>query len=304
MRTSKIRVFPLKYQSSAMVRGISRYMSDMSVGFGATTDTRYSPSPTEILADPEPGHFYRIKKGENWWGVSKTAYGKESVKTGLYAINSSTWNDHIDRQTTGWEAYKIQGLQATPDYSETEPHAPKFSGHSYPVAWIPPLTGEEPEQMGFYKPPVTVITPSPSPSPSPSKTIIGPPGPPGPIGPPGPPGVPGTTTMGPPGPIGPPGPPGVPGTATMGPPGPPGPPGPMGPPGPPGTPGTGSGKAIMGPMGPPGPPGPPGAPGMATMGPMGPPGPPGPPGSPGTESAGMDKGLWSIPLAAMVLSNI
>jgi hypothetical protein len=134
-------------------------------GLGATydpsTDTRYIPTPAEILAAPKPGGFYRIttqKADETWYGVAKRAYGDDLVKTGLLAMNASTWNDHINRKEKGWTAYKVKGLQDTPDYSEIHPHAPVLTGHAHPVVWIPLLDSEgnptEPEQV--YKVPTPV----------------------------------------------------------------------------------------------------------------------------------------------------
>lgn len=287
----------------------------MFSGFGAD---RYRPTTDQILAIPQQGAWYRIKKGETWWGTAKTAYGAENVKAGLLMMNRSTWNDHIERASTGWEAYKVDGLQATPKYSATDPLATKGSGTAYPVAWIPPLaTGAEPEEI--YKTPTT--------------GPIGPPGQIGPVGPPGPVGP-----MGPAGPAGARGPVGPPGSAgeinaamiessleqyfkthplqagPMGPPGPqgiPGARGPQGPPGPQGAPGSASEaainaavqdwlkkhpiEAVNGPPGPIGPPGPQGIPG--TRGPAGPTGPQGPAGSGG--GGGDNKGLWALPLAAL-----
>jgi hypothetical protein len=243
-------------------------------GLGATydpsTDTRYIPTPAEILPTPQPGAFYRIttqKPDETWYGVAKRAYGADLVKTGLLAMNASTWNDHINRKKKGWESYKVKGLQDTPDYSEIHPHAPVLTGHAHPVAWIPILDEagkpKEPEQVG-YEPPGE-----------------------GKQGPPGEPGEPGT-----PGKLGPQGPPGP-----AGPQGPPGPPGPKGAKGAKGA--TPSNKAMAaliadymkehpapagpaGPSGKTGPAGPAGRTGPA--GPAGKVGPQGPPGAPGTAS--------------------
>lgn len=188
-------------------------------GFGQA-DERVIPSPSQILSTPTPGYWYRIKKGETWWGTSKKAYGADNVKKGLMLMNNSTWNDHIEKKNKGWEAYKVKGLQATPDYSSANPHQPKGSGSEYPTAWIPPLTGEEPE----------VVFPVPS---EPGQGPVGPMGPQGPPGPIGPAGPPGEATdaaikaaiqawmsshkgefVGPQGPIGPAGPVGPPGEAT------------------------------------------------------------------------------------------
>jgi len=283
------RTFIASPIDSRVRRQIQRYTwGPRFAGFGAT-DTRMIPSPNLILDTPKPGFWYRLKKGETWWGVSKAAYGKENVKKGLLTINASSWNDHIDRREKNWEAYKVKGLQATPDYSAKNPHAPKGSGNDYPTAWIPPLTGEEPE----------VVYPQPGQGPQgpPGQSIVGPVGPQGPPGQQGPPGESANDSS----------------IKTAieayfsthpvkpGPAGPQGPVGPVGPPGPPGNTSDGAIKSAIesylakhpiqgggiGPMGPQGP-----------MGPMGPPGPPGPAGSAVQVSAegGPDKKLWTIPL--------
>ena len=220
------------------------------------------PTPAQILATPTRGAWYRIKQGETWWGISKAAYGPDNVKAGLMLLNNSTWNDHIERKTAGWEAYKVKGLQSTPDYSAKNPHAPKGSGNDYPTAWLPPSNGAEPESV---YPPIIEGKIGPT----------GPKGDPGPIGPRGPTGAPGA--------IGPAGPTGAPGTASQEairsmlekylkehP------------------------EELRGPAGMKGSPGPAGTPGP--IGPRGPEGPPGPAGS-GTGGTGTDKGLWTIPIA-------
>jgi len=262
------------------------------------------PTPNRIAKTPTQGKWYRIVKGDTYWAISKTAYGADNVKKGLYAMNDSPWNSYIDKSTKGWESYKVAGLQATPDYSATKPRAPKGSGHDYPLVWIPPINGGEPDDV---YPDIPVVgPPGPAGPPGPSGPA-GPSGPPGQVGARGPAGPPGTPGMiGPPGPVGPPGPMGPPGVGQgipgpAGPPGPAGqigprgpagligPPGPVGPPGPMGPPGAGQG--VPGPAGPRGPAGPPG--------PIGPIGPAGPSGAGG---GGDDKKLWVIPLAAMLLS--
>lgn len=284
-------------------------------GFGAD---RYSPTPAQILTVPRQGAFYRLVKGDTYWAISKAAYGADNVKAGLYTMNDSTWNDHIDRQTKNWEVYKVKGLQATPDYSATNPLGTKGSGNEYPVVWIPPLDSKaEPE---------AIYGPSEGP-PGP----IGPIGPPGPIGPSGP--------IGPAGPVGPRGPAGPAGAAGQlnaeaiqaalkkyfdanpdmaGQPGPAGPRGEIGPMGPPGPAGAQGVRGERGPAGPPGeataeairavvvqylkenpievasgPPGP-----MGPPGPIGPMGPPGPAGAAGAGEGGDGKQLWMLPLAA------
>jgi hypothetical protein len=269
------------------------------MGLGAVdNEGRYLPKPSEIVPYPKPGSFYKFgthKKDETYYGIVKRAYGPDNIKKNLLMVNASSWNDHINRKKKGWEPYKVAGLQSTPDYdSENNPRAKVLSGHDYPVVWLPPVTGEEPEEVGYQDP-------VPKPTPSPGSPVPGPPGPQGPKGVPGPPG--------PEGPQGIPGPPGQTGaTGPKGVPGPPGPEGPQGIPGPPGPAGSGAGASIpgppgatgqTGPMGPPGPMGPAGVPGPP--GPMGPAGVPGPPGSAGTSKEN-GKGLWFLPMAALFAS--
>jgi hypothetical protein len=281
----------------------------------------YVPDPSQILSTPKAGSWYRLKKGDTYWAISKASYGADNVKAGLYVMNDNPGNSHIAKGTKGWEAYKIKGLQATPDYSAINPRAGKGSGNSYPTVWIPPLSGETPEDLHPIEPIIT--TPEPT-TPSPGTSIIGPPGPMGPVGPAGP--------VGPVGPAGPAG-PAPSDTAIMGlikqylsqnpppagpagPVGPSGPAGPIGPAGPMGPPGQATDSAIMAavkqylnenppPGGPQGPPGPQGIPGPAGMiGPMGPAGPAGPIGPSGATggSGGGDKGLWALNMIALLMT--
>lgn len=311
-----LRVFPgHNYRApiaTAIMRSMARYTpggarnlpSIYFSGFGAydpASDTRYIPTASEIDVGNKkstPGRWYRPTNDETPYGVAKRAYGAANVKAGLMRINNATWNAHITKGTAGWEAYKVKGLQFNPQYSAEMPHAPAGSGKVQPTVWIPPLTGEEPEDLGktgpVKVPPVIITKPKgEDTTPTPGPTTPGPTSPT--QGPPGPQGIPG-----PPGPIGPPGPAGK---SVMGPPGPSGPPGSTGPqgvPGPPGPPGNASGPAIENavnayllahpPKGIPGPPGP-----------QGPQGIPGPPGAAGTtimsgSGGGDNDKMWMIPL--------
>jgi hypothetical protein len=262
------------------------------------------PMPSQIKAVPTPGFWYRIKKGETWWGASKTAYGRENVRKGLTLMNEAAWNRHIDKKTKGWEAYGVKGLQATPDYSASSPHAGKGSGNVYPTAWIPPLDGSDPEDIFDGDD---------------GQGTPGPPGPIGPIGPIGPTGRPGA--RGSAGSKGSAGPAGV--RGEMGPPGeatdaaiflainkwiqanpdkvkgPPGADGPRGLPGPRGSGGAMGPAGTIGPAGLPGRaglPGPAGIPGA--IGPIGPAGPQGEQGSGGKGGGGM----WFLTMMALVSS--
>jgi len=279
-------------------------LSGLDVGFGFV-----DPQPEQIADYPTAGKFYRLKEGEKYWGVAKKAYGQANVKQGLLRINDSAWNSYIDKGPKGWEAYKVWGLQSTPDYSPVEPRAPRGSGKAYPLVWIPPITGGDPEDVLPVDPVEGKQGPPGPRGPAGPPGIpgkVGPPGPPGKAGPVGPPGE-GRGVPGPPGPAGKIGPPGSRGAA--GPPGargPIGPPGPMGPKGPPGE-----GRGVPGPPGPrgaPGPPGPMGPPGSrgaagpaGVPGPIGPPGPMGPPGETGASGeGGGGNNMWVIPFAALL----
>jgi len=181
-------------------------------GFGYTesADTRKIPLSTQIATVPSPGLWYSVKTGDNPWKVAKIAYGSADLKKGLLLMNAATWNDHVERSSSGWEAYNVKGLQFLPKYSRVYTHAPKGSGTDFPTIWVPPLDGKEPEAVF-----VAGIGP------------VGPQGPggqPGESGIPGPPGPPPTTAQisaavatylqaNPP-PQGPPGPQGQPGQAT------------------------------------------------------------------------------------------
>ena len=296
---------PMAYRTihpGSVGRNAMRFMTEMSnwrsrnranLGFGLVGFGFVDPGPGQISQIPTAGKWYRLKQGDNYWTISKTVYGRENVKKGLLLMNDSPWNSYIDKKRTGWEAYRVDGLQATPDYSATEFRAPKGSGTAYPLVWIPPITGGEP---------VDVYPPEPGGGPPGPQ---GPPGPRGAVGPPGPVGPPGTR-----GPVGPPGPAGE-GRGVPGPRGPVGPPGPMGPPGPagegrgvPGPRGPAGPAGARGPAGPPGAIGPQGPPGSrGDIGPIGPAGPAGPPGPAGEAAeGGRDNKMWVIPLAALLAS--
>lgn len=296
------RVFdlaPIKYDRRLLSYWATRRSRQFNYsGFdGVYQGDLYIPDSTQILPAPKQGAWYRIKKGDTYWGVSNKAYGKDRVKQGLLLMNGAKGNDHIDKKSKGWEAYGVNGLQATPDYSADMPRAPKGSGKDYPTVWIPPLSGDEPEDI---YPPEPVMTTPVEPSPVSPGVVV--PGPRGPVGPAGPPGEQGA--RGPRGEIGPVGPTGEPGS-----PGPRGIPGKTGPAGPKGDPGQATEAAILravrdyidgnpdkvrgpagpagargeiGPVGPGGSIGPAGSIGPSgPIGPMGPMGPQGPQGLPG-----------------------
>lgn len=116
--------------------------SDAFAGLGFV-----DPTPDRETATPQQGAWYRIKKGDTYWAVSKAAYGRDNVKRGLMLLNNSPWNGYIDKKRKGWEAYKVDGLQATPSYSADRPRAPKGSGNAYPLVWVPPITGGDPDDV-------------------------------------------------------------------------------------------------------------------------------------------------------------
>lgn len=283
---------------------------------GAYANGYYIPSPDQILATPKAGAWYRLKKGDTYWGISKTAYGRVQVKAGLFLMDDAKWNGHIRQAKKNWEAYNREGLQATPNYSATAPRAPYGSGNAYPVVWIPPATGEEPEEI-YPRPPA-------------GESIVGPPGPIGPRGPRGPRGLPGESIVGPPGAIGPIGPIGPAGESIVGPRGPRGERGPAG--------GTAEAneeaiqaavnawmlankQSLIGPRGERGQRGAPGSPGLpGSIGPRGLPGSRGEPGRGPTQeeiadavaeyfdknpipTGGQGKGdkMWALPLALLTM---
>jgi hypothetical protein len=115
---------------------------------------RYEPAPTAILvASPKPGTFYRPRKGIYPVKVADIAYGAKDRKKGLLLMNAATWNGHVHKAKTGWEAYKVQGLQFEPRYAPQPARATFGSGTAYPVVWIPPLDGREPEAVFSSSPP-------------------------------------------------------------------------------------------------------------------------------------------------------
>ena len=101
------------------------------------------PRGADVLTTPRAGSFYQTKKGDTVWAIAKAAYG--SPRPGIFTINNSPWNSHIRKASTGWEAYKVQGLQLTAHYDPTNAPSSYGSGKNYPVLWIPPAGGGEPK---------------------------------------------------------------------------------------------------------------------------------------------------------------
>ena len=154
---------------------------------GATA--RYSPALDQVKTKaPRPGTFYRARKGIYPATVAKVAYKDQGVMgtpSGLKLMNDSTWNRHIRYAASGYSAYSNipEGMQFDPKYNVNDPLSVYGSGHAYPVVWVPPADGREPEEyFGWIAPPTDPGEPATPDAPGP----MGPQGPPGQIGPPGP----------------------------------------------------------------------------------------------------------------------
>jgi hypothetical protein len=156
---------------------------------GGIISGRYVPSASQILtAAPRPGTFYRPRLGIFPIKVAEVAYGSAGRKAGVLSMNASSWNDHVRRGPKGWEAYGVSGLQFDPKYG-SHPCSTYNTGKLYPVVWVPPLTGEEPE-VWFSKPSPVPPTPPPYVPPTPPPYV--PPTPPPYVPPTPPPYVPPT----------------------------------------------------------------------------------------------------------------
>jgi hypothetical protein len=107
------------------------------------------PKIEQIARVASPGLWYQVQEGIPPAKVAKQAYGQESLRKGLMLMNSSPSNSHVKKATTGWESYgaNFKGLQFTPKYSSIDYVAGYGTGNSYPVIWIPPLDGKEPENV-------------------------------------------------------------------------------------------------------------------------------------------------------------
>jgi hypothetical protein len=102
---------------------------------------------------PKPGRFFQPLEYKNPITFALRAYGDANKKKGLLIINASSWNNHIYKSTKGWEPYKTKGFILSKQYAGVnDPRAGYKTGNQYPVLWIPPLTGEEPENMLWTQP--------------------------------------------------------------------------------------------------------------------------------------------------------
>jgi len=150
------RNWPAVVQGRLTRRGIARQLHDLS---GADTEGRYIPTPDELTARPTAGEFYHVKRGDTVSAIARSAYG-DGGKVGQLRINNSTWNDHVEKGSAGWTHLKIKGLQLLAKYAgPPAPRAGKGSGKSFPVLWIPPLSGDEPEVVKKPKAPAAVVKP-------------------------------------------------------------------------------------------------------------------------------------------------
>jgi hypothetical protein len=104
------------------------------------------------MATPTAGFYYQVKKGDSPWKIANTAYVDSglltAVKTGLFLLNDNPANAHIQKGISGWESYKVKGLQLNPKYAPGDASAAHGSGTAYPLLWVPPTDGRTPDQMG------------------------------------------------------------------------------------------------------------------------------------------------------------
>jgi hypothetical protein len=152
---------PLRRQRIARMIRRHKWMHARGYAFAGSIDAtsgRYVPDASEILtAAPKPGSFYVPRSGIYPAKVADVAYGAADRKRGLLAMNASTWNDHVRRAAAGWEPYKVKGLQFEAKYKATDPRSTYGSGNAFPVIWVPPLDGREPEAV--------IVSPAPAPIP-------------------------------------------------------------------------------------------------------------------------------------------
>jgi hypothetical protein len=139
-----------------------------------------------VTTTPKAGYYYLPKKGDVPYNIAKKAYkdaGLTDVKTGLFLMNDNPANAHIKKGKSGWESYKVKGLQLNPDYDSSDAQSTHGSGTGYPLVWIPPLNGATPDQVAGGGQPI--------PGQEGKQGIPGPQGPQGIPGPQGPQGIPG-----------------------------------------------------------------------------------------------------------------
>ena len=75
------------------IRAIRTYQRQMSSPRGRRSNFAFGslgfldPKSGQISSTPAQAMWYRVKKGDTYWAISKAAYGKKLVKKGLYLIN-------------------------------------------------------------------------------------------------------------------------------------------------------------------------------------------------------------------------
>jgi hypothetical protein len=139
---------PLQYEMVS--RGGERYYAapvEVIVGLPGVYEYGYGLDMA-VSAVPEPGRYYRVRKGDNLMAVTKAAYGPDQAITHAKWINDSATNQvylrpastDFERKYIGPELVSFRPVFADDPDAALEGQA----GDRYALLWIPPAAGVEP----------------------------------------------------------------------------------------------------------------------------------------------------------------
>lgn len=107
----------------------------------------YEFGQLDVTGEPEPGAWYRVRKGDTLLGIAKRALGKPGIRHGNW-ISKAAANAHYLVATKSAFAQKYFGPDIVGLYPRWSADATEaidgVSGGSYPLLWIPGAEGDEP----------------------------------------------------------------------------------------------------------------------------------------------------------------
>jgi hypothetical protein len=107
----------------------------------------YEFGQLDVTTEPEPGAWYRVRKGDTLAGIAKRALGKPGLRHANW-ISDAAANAHYLVSTKSAYSQKHFGPEIVGLYPRWSADATEaidgIGGGSYPLLWIPGAEGDEP----------------------------------------------------------------------------------------------------------------------------------------------------------------
>jgi hypothetical protein len=129
----------------------------------------------DVVDTPEPGHWYRVKRGDTLFGVTSKAFnvkgGSERLRLARMINRSEANRVYVD-PTLADNLFKDGRITFKPRFSSNAEEAISGeSGNSYALLWIPESEGDEPPEMVPDSPEPTPDVPLPVPEETPKAEV-------------------------------------------------------------------------------------------------------------------------------------